>query len=135
MPRLIGRGPLKLLERRKNRPALRVSQHHDEPRAEAGRRKLDASHLRRGDDISRNADDEQVAKALVEHNLGRHAGVRASENDGERLLPRRKLMAGSAGGLGAVPKVGDETAIAFAQPCEGFDRGYQRGLGVQQAIG
>jgi hypothetical protein len=91
--------------------------------------------LRRGDDISRNADDEEIAKALVEHNLGRHAGVRASENDGERLFPRRKLMAGSAGGLGAVPKVGDETAIAFAQPCEGFDRGYQRGLGVRQAVG
>ena len=44
-------------------------------------------------------------------------------------------MASSAGGLVAVPEVGDETMITFAQPCESFDGGNQRGLGGLQAIG
>ena len=59
----------------------------NERRAEALDGKLDAADLRRGDDVARDPDDEEIAKALVEDDLGRDARVGAAEHDGERLLP------------------------------------------------
>ena len=88
-----------LLERGQNRAALRVAEDDDQPRAEARRGELDAPDLRRRDDVAGHADDEQVAQALVEHDLGRHARIGAAENDGERLLrqPRaRRAASGSS---------------------------------------
>ena len=82
---------MQLLERREDRAALRVPEHHDEPRAEALGGELDAADLRRRDDVAGDADHEQVAEALVEDDLGGHARVRAAEDDGERLLPGGEL--------------------------------------------
>ena len=69
-------------------PALRVSHDDRQPRFEALGRELDAAHLRRRDDIARDADDEQVAKTLAEDELGWNARIGTAKYDGERLLPR-----------------------------------------------
>ena len=53
-------------QRRSDRSASLVTQHDDEPRSEILGRKLDAADLRRGGNIARNADHEQVAEPLVE---------------------------------------------------------------------
>ncbi len=99
--------------------AARVPEHDDEPRAEPLGRELDAADLRRRDDVARDADDEQVAEALIEHDLDRHARVRAAEDRRERLL---------AGDDGHAPNAArelvdrvlacDEAPIAVAQALE-----------------
>ena len=91
--RLVVRRPRELLERRQDRAALRVAEHDHEPRAEPLGGELDAADLRRRDDVAGDADHEQVAQALVEDDLRRHARVRAAEDDGERLLACGQLAA------------------------------------------
>jgi len=77
--------------------------------------------LRWRDDIAGDANHEQVAQTLVEDNLGRYPRVRAAQNDGEgKLLGRQFNTAAGAGGVLAVAAVGDETAIAVAQPLQGL---------------
>ena len=63
---------LELLEGRRDRAALRVPQDDDEARAEPLGGELDAAHLRGGDDVAGDADDEEIAQAAVEDDLGRH---------------------------------------------------------------
>jgi hypothetical protein len=69
-----------------------VAQHDDERRPEPLGGELDAADLRGRDDIAGNADDEQVAEALVEDDLRRHPRVGTAEDDGERFLTERQLM-------------------------------------------
>ena len=64
-----------------------MADHHHQARAEALGGELDAAHLRRRDDVAGDADDEEIAEALIEDDLGGHARVRAAEDDGEGLLP------------------------------------------------
>ena len=100
-------------------PQLRVAEHDDEPRAEPLGGELDAADLRRRDDVARDADHEQIAEALIEHDLGRHARVRAAEDRRKRPL---------AGDDGHAPNAArelvdrvlacDEAAIAVAQTLE-----------------
>ena len=97
VPRLVVRRPLKFFQRCQNRPTLGVSQNHHQPCAEPLCGELDAADLRGGDDVSGNADDKQVAKALIEDDLCRHPRVGTSENDGERLLTCRQLARGASG--------------------------------------
>jgi hypothetical protein len=73
IPRLVFRRLLKFLQGCQNRTALGMSQNHHQPRAEPRGGKLDATDLRRRDDVSGNADDKQVAKTLVEDDLCRHS--------------------------------------------------------------
>ena len=84
--RLVDGRPLQLVDGGENRAALRVAEHDDEPGAVALCRKLDAADLRRRDDVAGDADDEQIAEPLVEHDFRRHARIGAAEDDGERLL-------------------------------------------------
>ena len=105
--------PLQLFERRQDRAALRVAEHHDQPRAEALGGELDAADLRRRDDVAGDADDEQVAEPLVEHDLGRHARVRAAEDDRERLLRRGQPVVSVWLVAAAVPHVVDEAAVTL----------------------
>src|SRR5438477_2683467 len=84
--RLLGRGLAEFLDGGRDRAALRMPQHHDQPRAEARGRKFYAADLRRRHDISRDPDHEQVAKSLPEDEFGGDAGVGASEDNGEGLL-------------------------------------------------
>jgi hypothetical protein len=51
-----------------------------------GRRELDTADLRRSDDVAGDTDNEKVAEALVEDELGRDPGIRTSQHDGEWLL-------------------------------------------------
>jgi hypothetical protein len=94
-----------------------VAQHHDErcPKPFCG--KLDAPDLRGRDDISGNADNKQVAQALIEHDLCWHARVGTSENNGEGLLAIRQfapasLVRESVAALGA----GHEPTVPLSQP-------------------
>ena len=106
-------------QRGKNSSASRVTQHHNERCAEPFRGELHAADLRGSDDVSGNADDEEIPQALVEHDLCWDARVGASENDGEWLLAFGELTP---------PRLGDkcctatnirhESAVSFAQAFE-----------------
>ena len=80
--------PAQFGECRGDRPAQRMPEHDHEARAELRGGKFDAADLRRRDDVAGDADHEQIAEALIEHELRRHARVGTPENDGERLLRR-----------------------------------------------
>ena len=102
-----------------------MSQNHHQPRAEARRRELDAADLGRGDDVAGDADDEQVAQPLVEDDLRRHPRVGTAEQDRERLLPGRELVAPRrAGGRGVGANVGDEARVPLPQPVECLQRSH-----------
>ena len=110
--RLLPRRLLQLVQGRGTAPHCVWPEHDDQRRAELGGGKLDAADLRRGDDVARNADDKQVAEALVEDDLGRHPGVGASEDDSERFLAGGELVTAlRAGqrcrGSGHQPRTGD----------------------------
>jgi|SRR6267143_4603902 len=80
------RGLAELLDGGRDRAAFGVSEHDDQPRAEACGRKFYAADLRRRYDIPSYPDDEQVAKSLPEDELSGNPGVRATEDNGEGLL-------------------------------------------------
>ncbi len=67
--RLIEGRPLQFLERGRHRSTACMPEDDDETGAEAFGSKLDTADLRRRDDVPRNANDEEIAKALVEHDL------------------------------------------------------------------
>jgi len=93
-----------------------VPQHDHKPRPELGGGELDAPDLRGGDDVAGDADDKQVAQALVKNDLGRHPRVRTAEDDGEgRLAGRQGVAAGMAGQRIQASDVGCEAAIPLAQ--------------------
>src|SRR5690606_30797596 len=79
-------------------------------------RELDAPDERRGADVPRDADDEEIAEAAVEDELGGGAGVGAREQDGEGRLARGELL---ALGLGRerldAPHLVDEALVARAE--------------------
>jgi hypothetical protein len=121
--RLIRRRPPHLLERGEDGAASGVAEHHDEARAGASRRELDAADLRRRHDVAGHADDEQIAEPLIEHDLRRHAGVGTAENDGERFLIGRGLETARAeAGAGERRRIRRKPAVAFSQPLERFSR-------------
>src|SRR3954467_5350000 len=112
---------LELVQRRDDCAALRVAHHDDEARSKAGCGEFHAADLRWGDDIARHADDEQIAESLVEDELGRHARVRAPEDDGKGFLAAavvvlvRGARQDASRGL-----VRDKTRISFAQAGQRF---------------
>ena len=109
--------------------ALRMAEHDDEPRAVALRRKLDAADLRRRDDIAGDADDEQIAEPLVEHDFRRHARVGAAEDDGERLLAGSDLRAARFARQRIVAAdVGNEATVAVSKALKCFGRRNHRGV-------
>ena len=129
VPRLIFRRARQLLECRQNRAAARVAEHHDEARVEALRGKLHRAHLRRRHDVPGDADHEQVAQALVEHDLCRDARIRAAEDDGERLLPGGQLAASRLTRQRVRSDVGNKAAVPLAQGFESVERwDHRRGI-------
>ena len=69
----------------------RVTQHDDEARAQLRGTEFYTAELRARDDISSDANDEQVAGALVEYGLDRDPGIRTADDDRERRLPGIRL--------------------------------------------
>src|SRR3989442_9041126 len=98
-----------------------MPKNHHQPGAEPLRRKLDAADLRRGYDIAGNADNKQVAEALVEDNLSRHARVGTSEDDCKRLLICRHFEAARlARERVMAANVRYKATVAFSQAFECF---------------
>src|SRR5687768_7316176 len=129
MLRLARDGLLQLFESRQYSAALGMAQYNDQTRFESRRRELDAAHLRGSDDVTGDANYEQIAESLVEHDLHRHARVRTAENDGERLLLQRQFVAIDPGGRATgVLRVGDEAGVALPQSCERLPRWDHRTL-------
>jgi hypothetical protein len=96
-----------------------MSQHYDESCAGPFRSELDASNLRRGDDVASNTDDKQVTKALIEDDLRRHSRIGTSEDNGERLLAcYQRLAACLVRWCVAGPLVRYESTIARTQAFE-----------------
>src|SRR4051794_1750294 len=102
-----------------------VAHDHDETRPEPLRGELDAADLRRGDDVTRHADDEQIAQPLVEDDLSRRARVRAAEHDRERRLRElatppvadHRLDAADTLNVAAVPLFETDQRLAGRQDC------------------
>ncbi len=84
---------LKFFQGCQNSPAPAMPEHYHQPRTEMNRRKLDAFDLRGANNVAGDTDDEQVAWALVEDYLHRHARVRASEDNSKRRLTCQQLGA------------------------------------------
>ena len=110
-------------ERGRDRAALRMPEHHDEPGAEPLGGEFDAVNLRGRDDVSGDADDKQIAEALVEDQFGGHSRIRTSEDDREGLLPGCQRLAARPVRCGVpVERAGHESLIPLAQPRERFRR-------------
>jgi len=86
VPRLVFRRLLDFFQGGQNSAAPGMSQNHHQPCAGPRSGELDAADLRGSDDVSRNADDKEVAQALVEDDLRRYPRVGTTENGGKRLL-------------------------------------------------
>jgi hypothetical protein len=114
---------LQHLERGRHRSTLGVAEDDDQPGAESRSGELHAVDLRGGDDIARDADDEQVAESLIEDQLRWDSRIGAAKDNRERLLPGcqrqppRPVRAGVA-----VARFRYEPAISLAQPRERFRR-------------
>ena len=90
-----------------------MAEDDDESGAEPLGRELDAADLGGRDDVAGDPDDEQIAQSLVEDDLDRHTRVRASEDDGERRLPRHELVAARRAGQGLeAADTDDETQVS-----------------------
>src|SRR6476620_90184 len=94
-----------------NRAATLMSQHQYQAATQMIDRVFDATQTFIIHYVSRHSNDEQIAEPLVEDDLGWNARVRATDNDGERLLnvsqlcaPVRRLtgMLQTAGGVAAI---------------------------------
>ena len=73
--------------------------------------------------IERRFPDWQVAKALIENDLRWHPRVGTAENDGERLLTCRQLVAARlARERVRVANVSDEATVSLSQAFECFPR-------------
>ena len=127
VPRLVACRLLKFFQGCQNRSALGVPENHHQPCALPPGGELDAADLRRCDDVSGNANDEQVAKALIEDDLRWHPRVGTTENDGERLLTCRHFVATPlVRERVAAPGVRREATISRSKALECFARGDHR---------
>jgi hypothetical protein len=70
-----------------------MSENNDQGSPELLCCKFNASNLGGSHNVARNANDEEVTKTLIENNLCRDPGIRASENYGKWFLPTHQLIA------------------------------------------
>jgi len=100
-----------------------VPQNHHQPGTEPRRGELDAANLRSSDDVAGHADDKQVAQALVEDDLCWDPRVGTPEDDGERLLTCRQLVAARlAREYVAAPNARHEATVSLSEAFECFSR-------------
>src|SRR5260370_29726973 len=76
-----------------------MTQNYDQACARVRHRVFDAAQRVVVDQIASRANDEKVTQVLVEDQLGRSAGISASDNDGERVLCLGRLSPTSGGRL------------------------------------
>ena len=102
------------LDGRVDGATLAVAEHHDERNTEHGGAVFEAGEAILVDEVSGHAHDEQLARTLVEGELGSKAGIRAAHDAGERIL---RLRAGDASGR-VVPvgrRIGGIAGVALLQ--------------------
>src|SRR5438876_11138159 len=87
------------LQRSLDCTAALMTQDHDQARAQVRDCVFDAAQRMVVDQIPSRANDEKVTQVLVEDQLGRSAGIGASENDGERVLLLGCLCPARCGGF------------------------------------
>jgi len=75
------------------------------------------------EDVARVAEDEEIAKALVEKELGGDARVGAGEHDRERLLAGGELGATVRGLVRMAGLAGDEAGVTGQEALEGVGWG------------
>ena len=103
-----------------DRAARVVAEHDDERAVEHADAELERAEHAGVDDVAGGADDEQVAEALVEDDLGGHPRVGAAEEDRERVLlggdpvPEVHVL------VRVGPLVGHEPGVARGQHAPGL---------------
>jgi hypothetical protein len=123
VPRLSQVRLLQLFQGRLDRATPGMPQDNNQAGAEPLRRKLHTADLRGGHDVAGYPDDEEVTQSLIENNFDRHAGVRASQDDGERLLAGHEITQPCLTSQRvAAPDAGYEAAVALSEPLESFER-------------
>ena len=78
-------------ERRLHRAAALVAQHDEQRRVQVHAGVLQRAHDLGRDHVAGHANDEELAEARVEHQLGRHARIAAAEDRGVGLLALGEL--------------------------------------------
>src|SRR5882724_8333962 len=114
------------LQRSLDCTATLMTQDHDQARAQVCDCVLDAAQCMVVDQIASCANDEKVTQVLVEDQLGRGAGIGASENDSERVLLLGCLCPARCGrfALGYLTRGKSEIALLkFGQRGISADRG------------
>ena len=101
------------------RGVVAVAHDHQQRRAEPGHRELYAGERFLGHHVSREAHDEQLAQARVEHDLGRDARVGVGDDDRERLLHRRERVSVALAEVGPRAPLAEEAAVARAEQAQG----------------
>ncbi len=99
-----------------------VPHHQDQLRPGHGAAVLHAGQHLPARDVAGDADAEDVAHAQVEDQLGRRAGVDATEDDGQRVLPLGR-GADLAAEVAGQPPAGAEPLVAVLQDLQHLLRG------------
>jgi hypothetical protein len=105
----------------------------DEPGAEPRGGKLHAAHLGWSNDVAGYSNDEEIAEALIEDQLGGHSRIRAAQNDGEGLLScDQRHAAGTARKSGGRSVTRNESTVSLPQARESFEGAQQSDSAVLQ---
>ncbi len=98
-----------------------MTQHHYQARPEASCRKFHTAYLGRRHDVSRHTDNKEIPKALVEYDLRRDPGIRATQNNCKGLLLIRQFATVHLSGAYLVAaNVRDESPISVTQSFQCF---------------
>lgn len=82
-----------------------------------------------GDDVAGDADDEEIADALIEEEFGGNPGIGTTEDDGERVLTFGDFGSTDGGLIGVGERVFDVALVPFNQALESLVGGDAGGLG------
>src|SRR5437588_129144 len=115
--------PQQFLQRGDDGAALRMAHDDDQSSIKSCRGELNAADLRWCDNVAGDSNDEEVAEALVKDQFRGDAGIRATEDDRERLLSRDQR-----GTTGMIRKrrrprlIRHESPVAIPKASQSFDR-------------
>ena len=99
--------------------AAGVAEDDDQREAQDADAELDAAEGHAGQRLAGGADGEQVADALVEHDLRGHAGIDAAEQHGDRVLTAEQRLAVRLGEDVRCGRAAGEAPVAGHQRAEG----------------